>query len=122
MQYPTELEVLEALPVVSSYVDDGNTFWYEFRDEEQTLLYVSFNPDYGSVQTDVVVAGRRVVSVCQEGAVWLRVRTGKDGNGILLGEFGVSVPAAQRSAQARLEVHFHPAISVTWSTLWDAYR
>ena len=112
--------MLEALPVVASHVEEDDLlFWYDFQDVEQTLLRLSFSLNHRSVQTDLFVAGHLLVSVCQEGAVSLRIRPDRDGNNMLLGEFGMTLSPIQRAARARLEVRFSPHIEVNWSTLWD---
>ncbi len=123
MEVPSELEILEALPVISNHVDGQGVFWYDFRDNDQTVLRLSFSLDYRSVQTDVFVADRQVVSVCQEGAVYLRIRPDASGNNMLIGEFGItvySVPQVEKwTARAKLTIDFFPRIEVKWSTLWD---
>lgn len=124
MELPTELEMLELLPVVSNYVEEEDSiYWYDFRDEEQTLLRLSFSPLSRSVQTDVFLADRKIVSVCQEGTVYLRIRPDATGNNMLIGEFGITVytdPHSEaRTARAQLTIHFFPRIEVNWSTLWD---
>ena len=115
--------MLEALPVISNYVDEQGVFWYDFQDNDQTLLRLSFSLDYRSVQTDVFIKDRKVVSVCQEGAVYLRIRPDSSGNSMLIGEFGItvySVPYVERwTARVKLTIHFFPRIEVNWSTLWD---
>ena len=124
MEYPTELEMLEALPVVSNHVEEEDSiFWYEFRDDDRTLLRLSFSLNYRSVQTDVFIADCKVVSVCREGAVYLRIRPDADGNNMLIGEFGITVypipNVEERTARTQLIVRFFPRIEVNWSTLWD---
>ncbi len=124
MEFPAELEMLELLPVVSNYVEEEDSiYWYDFRDNEQTLLRLSFSPLGRSVQTDVFLRDRKIVSVCQEGAVYLRVRPDASGNNMLIGEFGITVGAnphfETRTARAQLTIHFFPRIEVNWSTLWD---
>ena len=123
MEVPSELEMLEALPVVSNRIDEQGVFWYDFQNNDQTVLRLSFSLDYRSVQTDVFVADRQIVSVCQEGAVYLRIRPDASGNNMLIGEFGIAVhpvPYVEKwTARVNLTISFFPRIEVKWSTLWD---
>ena len=120
MEVPDELEMLQALPVIANHVEtEDGVFLYDFQDASQTLLRLSFSIIARSIQTDLYVANRLLVSVCQEGAIFLRLRQDKEGNSILLGEFGITLHPAQASARAKLEVQFYPQILVNWSTLWD---
>ena len=124
MEFPAELEMLELLPVVSNYVEEEDSiYWYDFRDNEQTLLHLSFSPLDRSVQTDVFLADRKIASVCQEGAVYLRIRPDADGDNMLIGEFGIRVypvPHIEKwTARVQLTIRFFPRIEINWSTLWD---
>lgn len=120
MEFPDELEMLEMLPVVSSRVEpEDNLFWYDFQDSSRTLLRLSFSTVQRSVQTDLYIADRLLASVCQEGAISLRIRQDKEGNNILVGDFGINLPPIYSSATARLTIHFYPRILVNWSTFWE---
>ena len=120
LEFPDELEMLELLPVVSSRVEpEDSLYWYDFKDSNRTLLRLSFSAIERSVQTDLYVADELLTSISQDGAISLRIRQDKEGNNILVGDFGITLHPDHASGTARLTVHFYPRILVNWSTFWE---
>ena len=120
MEFPDELEMLELLPVVSIRVEpEDNLFWYDFQDSNRTLLRLSFSTVERSVQTDVYVADELLTSISQDRVISLRIRQDKEGNNILVGDFGITLHPNHALGKASLRVYFYPSILVKWSTLWE---
>jgi len=102
------LEIFEQEPLEAS-PEDG--FWcYEVTDENGITLRFSFSLFDRSVQTTILVNGRDIQTVCQEGAVSLTPVL-KEGDRGLRGNFQFG------SEASTLEIQLKPEIKVRWSAL-----
>ena len=102
------LEIFEQEPSEAS-PEDG--FWcYEMTDDNGITLKFSFNQFDRSVQTTILINGRDIQTVCQEGAVSLTPVL-KDGGRGLRGKFQFGNEAST------LEIQLVPEIKVKWSAL-----
>jgi len=101
-------EIFEQEPS-EAFPEDG--FWcYEVTDNSGVTLRFSFNLFERSVQTSVLINGRNIQTVCQEGAVSLTPVL-EHGNRGLRGKFQFG------SEASTLEIQVAPEIKVNWSAL-----
>ncbi|QTA85961.1 Uncharacterized protein dnm_019780 [Desulfonema magnum] len=101
-------EIFEQEPSEAS-PEDG--FWcYEVTDANGITLRFSFSLFDRSIQTTLMVSGREIQTVCQEGAVSLTPLSEK-GNRGLRGKFQFGTETST------LEIQLVPEIKVNWSAL-----
>ncbi|RLC00289.1 MAG: hypothetical protein DRI57_32490 [Deltaproteobacteria bacterium] len=101
-------EIFEQDPSDAS-PDDG--FWcYEVTDESGITLRFSYSLFDRSVQTTLLINGREIQTVCQEGAISLTPVL-EHGNRGLRGKFQFGAEAST------LDVQLAPEIKVNWSAL-----
>lgn len=103
---PSDLELLEYFESepVESVPYDG--FWsYECTDGDGVTVRLSCNAIAQSIQTDVVVGGRQVVTVVHECAEEIKIE-----NDVLFCSF-------TQGQLTQLEVRVRPNVSVKWSSL-----
>lgn len=101
-------EIFEREPSEAS-PDEG--FWcYEVTDYNGITLRFSFSLFERSVQTTILINGREIQTVCQEGAVSL-TPVSERGNRGLRGKFQFGAETST------LEVRLIPEIKVNWSAL-----
>ncbi len=104
MKYPSDLDLLELFGVEPDINSDVTTFTVAGRN--QISLSVSFNIADDSLQTMLLLNGRIVALVCQEGMTALQI----DGD-LLLGEFNLD------GYVVKLKLKVSPDILVEWSGL-----
>ncbi len=103
-------EIFEQEPS-QAFPEDG--FWcYEVTDNDGITLRFSFNLFEQSVQTSILINGRNIQTVCQEGAVSLTPVL-EHGNRGLRGKFQFG------AEDSTLEIQVAPEIKVRWSALLD---
>lgn len=110
-QVPDQAAFLESFGIdpVEAIPHDG--YWcYEITDQYDTTLRLSFNTHERSLQTTILLRGRKIETTSQEGATSLEIFE-KNGERALRGEFDVD------SAQSSVEIEVKPAILMKWSTL-----
>jgi hypothetical protein len=104
---PEETEMLEFFGSDPVEKDQANGFWsYEFTDKLGVSLGFSLNRFERSVQTVLVLDGKKVVSVSHEGAVRLWIESA-----VLVCTFKYI------GAEARLVVSLQDGIRLDWASL-----
>jgi hypothetical protein len=108
---PDQVSFLESFGVdpVEAVPRDG--YWcYEITDQYDTTLRLSFNTHERSLQTTILLQGRKIETTSLEGATSLEIFE-KNGEPALRGECSFD------NAQSSVVIEVKPAILMKWSTL-----
>lgn len=109
--WPDEYELLEFFEAEPTEANSQDGFWcYEKNYDDGSSLTFSFNTLMGSVQTDIMLNGKNISSVCHEGATNLSVL---DENG----KRSLKATFKDNGYERTLNLEVAPTCSATWSTI-----